>query len=948
MKPWSNLARVVYKRTYARRDSGVVENWPDTVERVISGNVRGHDVSAGEIERLRYFMTERKASPAGRGIWYSGSPGHQRLGGVALNNCWFITSDEWYNFVIAQDLLMLGGGVGMSVEHEFSSKLPRVKKDVVVVHKPTKDADFIVPDSREGWNELTRRTLEAFFVTGNSFSYSTVCVRGAGELIRGFGGTASGPGPLVTFVEKLCGVLVDRAGKTCRPIDAADILCSIAEMVVSGNVRRSALIIIGDPWDKEYLKAKRWDLGTIPSQRSNANFSVVAEGVDDLHPLFWATYENGEPFGIVNRANIRKYGRMGELKKDTAVGVNPCQPSWAPLLTRDGIRPLEQVSIGSEIWSGTKWVVMTNKWSTGVKPVYAWRTTAGVFYGTEQHRVVSEGEKVEVRDATSIDTSVGGSESREVFEHDPQTVMDGLVLGDGMTHKASNNKVVLLVGRDDYDYFDSEISGMMITRCGVVDANRGHQSWEIRTSILAGELLKTYDRKIPDRFFYGSFPQIRSFLRGLYSANGSLVGGRVTLKASSFNVIEKTQQMLSALGIRSYYTTNAAHEVEFENGVYLCKESYDLNIATSAGRRIFRDQVGFLQKYKQEKLNEFCVKGPGRTKVSFDVVEKLLLGEQQVWDITVDDPEHVYWTGGVLVSNCAEATLESDEPCNLQEIALPNLAGPEEFYEAARLMHRYGKRVTMERYHHAKIQEVVARNRRVGTGITGCLQTPGLFNPGVLDRAYAEIQEENLSYSKELGIRPSIRTTVVKPSGTLSKLYDVDAEGLHCGFSRYMIQRVRFAADDSAIPELREAGHYMEPVIQLDGSLNHRTLVVDFYRTCPPELPTNDEGFDTWKQLDVLLMAQKHWADQAASVTVYYRREDIPRIKTWLGDNLKNLKTISFLCANDHGFVQAPKEAISREKYEELVAKIKPVTLGNDLGEEIESMECAGGSCPVR
>lgn len=620
-KPWSNLATVVYKRTYARKDTGTTENWDDSVERALRGNVEGHAVGAKEIERLRYYLMNRKGGPAGRGWWYSGSPGHAKMGGVALCNCWGTTADEWMNFVIAQDLLMLGGGVGMSVESQFTSKLPRVKKGVNIVHRATKDANFIVPDSREGWIELTRQALESYFVTGRHFSYSTVCVRGAGEPIHGFGGTASGPGPLVAFIDKLCGLLRSREGKMIRPIDAADILCLIAEMVVAGNVRRSALIIMGDPWDKDFLRAKRWDLGVIPSQRSNANFSVVADEVDDLHPLFWQTYEHGEPFGIVNRTNIRRYGRMGELKRDTAMVVNPC----------------------------------------------------------------------------------------------------------------------------------------------------------------------------------------------------------------------------------------------------------------------------------------------------------------------------------------AEATLENMEPCNLQEIPLPNLSGPDEFEEVARLMHRWGKRVTMEHYHHEQVQEVVARNRRVGTGITGCLQAPKLFNPAVLDRVYAAIQDENISYSKELGINPSIRTTVVKPSGTLSKLFDVSGEGIHCGFSRYMIQRVRIAANDPILPALRAAGHYMEPVVKFDGTVDHGTMVVDFYIESPKDLPTADEGFDTWQQLDALMMAQKHWADQAVSVTVYYRKNEIPELRAWLALNLKKLKTISFLCWNDHGFKQAPKEAITKDRYEELCSSIKPVSLENDAGgDDLVGTECEGGACPIK
>ena len=117
MSQWSNLAKVVYKRTYARKDTGILENWDDTVERVIAGNVQGHNVSAEEIARLKYYLLNRKAGPAGRGWWYSGAPSHKRLGGVALNNCWFVTSDTWENFVLAQDLLMLGGGVEIGRAH---------------------------------------------------------------------------------------------------------------------------------------------------------------------------------------------------------------------------------------------------------------------------------------------------------------------------------------------------------------------------------------------------------------------------------------------------------------------------------------------------------------------------------------------------------------------------------------------------------------------------------------------------------------------------------------------------------------------------------------------------------------------------------------------------------------------------------------------------------------
>src|SRR6185369_8364271 len=133
-KDWSNLAQVVYKRTYARKKGERTENWNETVLRVIDGNVRNYRGTAlleeNEEERLFYYLHNRKAMPAGRGLWFSGSESHERLGGAGLVNCWGATADNIENFVMAQDLLMLGGGVGMSVEHKYVSKLPKIKKGV--------------------------------------------------------------------------------------------------------------------------------------------------------------------------------------------------------------------------------------------------------------------------------------------------------------------------------------------------------------------------------------------------------------------------------------------------------------------------------------------------------------------------------------------------------------------------------------------------------------------------------------------------------------------------------------------------------------------------------------------------------------------------------------------------------------------------------------------------
>lgn len=617
------MARITYKRTYSRLlEDGVNENWEDTVNRVLEGNIgkyRGTEfLEAGEEKRLKYFLLNRKAAPAGRGLWMSGTRTQEILGAGGLTNCYTLSSEDWMNFVIAADLLMLGGGVGMTVEHKYTSKLPRIKRDVSIVNKETNDADFIVPDSREGWCELIRKVLRSFFETGRSFSYSCVLIRGAGEPIKGFGGKASGKVPLIAFISKLTELLKSKEGKRLYPIDAGDVLCMIGEVVVSGNVRRSAILLLGDPFDKDFLKAKRWDLGNIPSYRAMANYSVNCSDYDDLHPLFWKTYEQGEPFGIANIPLANKYARIGYLKKDLAICPNPC----------------------------------------------------------------------------------------------------------------------------------------------------------------------------------------------------------------------------------------------------------------------------------------------------------------------------------------AEQLMENGGACNLVELFLPNLKDEAEFKEAARLMYRWAKRVTLEGYHHTLLDNAVKKTHRVGVGITGCLMSD-LFKPETLDIGYNAIESEDKEYSKVLGVPESIRLTTCKPSGTVSLVGDC-TPGIHPSYSKYYIRRVRFSSNDDLIPLLKDAGHNIEPLLRLDGTTDHLTSVVEFPCETKEGVPTADENWDTWKQLEVVKMVGKHWTDSSASVTVYYKKEEIPKIKEWVRDNLNEVKTISFLCHNEHGFAQAPYEAITKEQYETANAKIKSIDFDAITSGELENLECSAGSCPIR
>ena len=335
--PWGPLGFVTYKRTYSRRltddagnDIGGTEDFPDTIRRVLNAcqNQLHCGFTPDELERAWDHMTQLRGSVAGRFLWQLGTKTVDKLGLASTQNCAFTAIDRIECFTWIFDMLMLGCGVGFSIQKEHVDKLPPVlSTDVKVTRLDTADADFIVPDSREGWVSLLGATLRAFFVTGKSFTYSTILVRSAGKPIRGFGGIASGPEDLCKGLADLCSVVGKRAGQL-RPIDCLDVVNIIAAIVVSGNVRRSALLAIGDCDDVDFLKAKRWDLGGVPNWRAMSNNSVACDDIDDLPEEFWAGFEGrGETYGMINMKLAKSVGRLvdGDKYPDAdAVGFNPC------------------------------------------------------------------------------------------------------------------------------------------------------------------------------------------------------------------------------------------------------------------------------------------------------------------------------------------------------------------------------------------------------------------------------------------------------------------------------------------------------------------------------------------------------------------------------------------------------------------------------------------------
>ena len=332
--PWGEIGYITFKRTYARKlkeDSKdpQTEELSDVVKRELYACEKQLKVGFSEQEKEYYYDTRMalKWSVAGRFMWQLGTKTVDKLGLPSLQNCAGVVVDSPIRpFTWTFEMLMLGSGVGYNIQKEYVDKLPKVKKKIKIERLDTKDADFIVPDTREGWVKLLGKVLKSHFYSGEGFTYSTQLIRSKDTPIKSFGGLASGPEELCWGINEIHKILNSRSNQNLRPIDCLDIMNIIGFIVVSGNVRRSAQIAIGDFDDLDFLKAKRWDLGSIPNWRAMSNNSVACSDISLLPEEYWETYEQGEPYGLINLELSRKCGRTGDFNypDPNVVVFNPC------------------------------------------------------------------------------------------------------------------------------------------------------------------------------------------------------------------------------------------------------------------------------------------------------------------------------------------------------------------------------------------------------------------------------------------------------------------------------------------------------------------------------------------------------------------------------------------------------------------------------------------------
>lgn len=330
---------IIHNRTYARNHGKRLEFYPETVDRYIDylKSKTNDEFLMSELEICRGMIKRQEIMPSMRLFFAAGAAADSE--NAMAFNCKFQAITSLKSFADLLYSLLCTCGVGISVQKEYISSLPRIPKNISI-----SDDVIVVADNREGWAVAFHQYLQNVFEKGISLKFDTSCVRDKGTPLVVSGGYASGPEPLLQLRDFIENIVLKLKGLFLRSIDCFDIACMIAQCAVQGGVRRAAIITLFDDFDDEMLYAKTKENLMNNPHRYNSNNTMVWDGDHErIDRAFEQTKVNGEPGFLFKNNLIAKMNNLGRYS-DKGWGVNPCveivlRPNQFCNLTETVLRP---------------------------------------------------------------------------------------------------------------------------------------------------------------------------------------------------------------------------------------------------------------------------------------------------------------------------------------------------------------------------------------------------------------------------------------------------------------------------------------------------------------------------------------------------------------------------------------------------------------------------------
>lgn len=272
---------------------------------------------------------------------------------------------------------------------------------------------------------------------------------------------------------------------------------------------------------------------------------------------------------------------------------------------------------------------------------------------------------------------------------------------------------------------------------------------------------------------------------------------------------------------------------------------------------------------------------------------------------------------------CGEQTLESYECCTLVETFPHRHEDLDDYKETLKHAYLYGKAVTLLPTHWPETNEVMQRNRRIGCSMSGVAQFVESRGWTELrtwaNQGYQTVTERDELYSDWLGVRTSIKMTSIKPSGTVSILAGATPGAHWMPGGPHHIRRIRLRNNDPIVDFVIAAGYHVEPDVQ-DPT---HSVVAEFPTQAPPIRSQREVSI--WEKTQLAVILQRYWADNQVSVTLTFMPEEAAQIGSLIASHEGQLKSMSFLPIDNHGYAQAPYQDITEEEWQKSVDTVSPL-----------------------
>ena len=414
------FSNIIIHNKYSKHLSGQSrrEIWNEIIDRNKNMHISKFQPLEDEINEAYKLVYDKKVLPSMRALQFSGKP--IEINNARLYNCCYLPIDDYRSFSEIMFLLLSGCGVGFSVQSHHVDKLPEIKV-------PTKSKRYLISDNIEGWADAIRVLLKSYLNGGARPAFDFRDIRNKGARLITTGGKAPGPEPLKECLFQIQKILDRKSnGDKLTPLECHDIVCFLADAVLSGGIRRAALISLFDLDDEEMLTCKFGDWWELNPQRGRANNSAV---------ILRHKIKKHEFLNLWKKVELSNSGEPGiYFTNDKDLGSNPCCVSgdtW--VVTNEGPKKIKDiVGLKTEILINGKFEPTTDKgfWLTGVKPIYELKLNKGYkIKSTSDHEFLTKSGWKQLKDITHEDSIILSNNVNTKWNGNGGTKEEGWLLG---------------------------------------------------------------------------------------------------------------------------------------------------------------------------------------------------------------------------------------------------------------------------------------------------------------------------------------------------------------------------------------------------------------------------------------------------------------------------------------------------------------------------------------